>query len=93
MIIGALTIELSIDGAFSLKDKRSVLSSLRDKIGKKFNVSFAEIDDHELWNAACIAVVTVANDQKHVNRVLNKVIEHIEQHRDCVIEDVITEFI
>jgi len=93
MIIGILQIELAIDSAYSLKEKRAVLNRIRDRVRRNFNVSLAEIDDYNLWNRACLAVVIVANEQRHANRVLSKVVELIEAVRECELEDYSMEFL
>ena len=93
MIIGVLTVELSIDQAFSLKDKRSVLTRVCEKVRQKFNVAISEVEENDVWNRAVLGVVTVANQKTFVNRVLSKVIEFMQQSRDCVVEDFTTEFL
>ena len=93
MTIGILTIELDIPWAQSLKDKRMVVNRVRDTVRQKFNVAVAEVDENEVWNRAVIAVVTVSNEQVHCNRVLDKVVDHIEAIRDCNLEDYSMEFL
>ena len=93
MTVGVLTLEIAIDGAFSLKEKRMTVNRIRDRVRQKFNVSIAEVDDNEVWNHACFGVVAIANEQQHVNRVLSKVVEFVKTIRDCDIEDFSTEFI
>ena len=93
MIIGVLTLEVDIDGAFSLKDKRSVVNRIRDRVRNKFNVSVAEVADNEVWNHACIGVVMVSNQQAHANRVLSKVVDLVAVLRDCSLDDYSIEFI
>ncbi len=93
MVIGVLTLELDLAQARSLKDKRAVLNRVKQRVQNKFNVSIAEIDGHELWNYACLGVAAVSNDQRHCNRVLSKIVDHVEQIRDCEIADYATEFL
>jgi len=92
MVIGVMEVDLLIDGAFSLKEKRMTLNRVRDRVRKQFNVSIAEVADQDVWNRACIAVVAVSNDQRHVNSTLSHVIEFIKKIRDCEVEDFSTEF-
>src|SRR3954452_15298172 len=73
--IGVLTLELRIDDSHSLKDKRQVVRSLKERLRHKFNVSVAEIDYQDLWQRAMIAAVTVSPDQKFAESVLQDV-EH-----------------
>ena len=58
--IGVLTLELRLENSHSLKDKRHVVKSLKDRLRHKFNVSVAEIDYQDLWQRALVAAVTVA---------------------------------
>lgn len=93
MVIGVLTLEIDIDGAFSLKEKRMTVNRIRDRVRQTFNVAVAEVDDQDIWNHACIAVVAVSNEQPHVNAVLSKVVNFVERIRDCEIEDFSIEFV
>jgi uncharacterized protein YlxP (DUF503 family) len=87
-----MTLELDIAHAMSLKDKRAVLNRIKDRVRGKFNVSIAEIEDHEIWNTAVLGIVVVSNDQKYCNQVLSKVEEHVEAIKDCEIDEVTTSF-
>ena len=60
-VIAAITLELRIDHAQSLKDKRQVVKSLKDRIRERFNVAVAEIADQDLWQRGVVAAVTVAS--------------------------------
>ena len=91
--IGVLTLEIAIDGAFSLKEKRMTVNRIRARVRSKFNVAIAEVDDLSVWNSACIAVVAVSNEQKHANQMLSKVVEFVKKIRDCEIEDFSIEFV
>ncbi|MCK5804777.1 MAG: DUF503 domain-containing protein [Lentisphaeria bacterium] len=93
MIVGILTLEIDIDGAYSLKEKRMTVNRIRDRVRKTFNVSIAEVDDNEVWNHACMGVVTVSNDQRHANEMLSKVLDFVAKIRDCELEDYTMEFL
>jgi len=71
--IGVLTMELRLEHAHSLKEKRHVLESLKDRLRHKFNVSVAEIDYQDLWQRSVVAAVTVSGDQKFAEKVLSAV--------------------
>lgn len=73
MIVGLLTIELHLPESHSLKSKRSVIKSLKDRIRNKYNVSIAEIDLHDLWQRSVLGAACVANETKIVNQVLEGV--------------------
>jgi uncharacterized protein YlxP (DUF503 family) len=71
--IGVLTLELRLENSHSLKDKRHVVQSLKDRLRGKFNVAVAEIDYQDLWQRAAVAVVTVSSDFAHAEKVLQSV--------------------
>ena len=87
MVVGLLQVELTIPSADSLKAKRMVLRSLKDRIRKNFNVSIAEVDDNDQWQSAVLAVALVSNDKRFANQVLSKVVDFIESSRDLVVDD------
>jgi uncharacterized protein len=60
MPVAKLTIELTIPHAQSLKDRRQVVRSLKDKLRHGFNVGVAELDNAELWNRATLGIVAIS---------------------------------
>ena len=79
MIIGVLTLDIHIQTATSLKEKRMVLKSFKDKIRKKFNVSIAEIDYQDKWQRSKISIVQVGNDYHYIQEI-----PMTEKHRKLV---------
>ena len=71
--IGVLTLELRLENSHSLKDKRHVVQSLKDRLRHKFNVAVAEIDYQDLWQRAVVAAVTVSSDRENAGKVLQSV--------------------
>jgi hypothetical protein len=71
--VGVLTLELRLQNSHSLKEKRHVVQSLKDRLRHKFNVAVAEIDYQDLWQRAAIAAVTVSSDHAHAEKVLQSV--------------------
>jgi uncharacterized protein YlxP (DUF503 family) len=69
VVVGLCTIELFLGDSQSLKDKRQILSSLKDRLRQKFNLSVAEIDAQDLWQKGVLAL---ANDGRYVNQVLDQ---------------------
>lgn len=69
-VIGVLTLELKIDHAHSLKEKRHVVKSLKDRLRHRFNVSVAEIGDQDLHNSAVIAAATVSSSRPFAEQIL-----------------------
>jgi len=79
MPVGLLTLELHIADAQSLKDKRQVLRSLKDKLRHEFNVAVAELDHHDVWQRSVVGVVTLANEEKYVREVLQKALDEADE--------------
>lgn len=73
MPIANLTLELRIEHAQSLKDRRQVVRSLKDKLRASFNVSVAELDGAELWNQATVGVVSVSHSKDYLIGLMEKV--------------------
>ena len=73
--IGVLTLELRIEDAHSLKDKRHVVKGLKDRLRARFNVAVAEIDFEDVWQRALVAAVTVSSSREHAQKVLQAVEE------------------
>jgi uncharacterized protein YlxP (DUF503 family) len=71
--VGVLTLELRMDGAHSLKDKRQTVKSLKDRLRGKFNVAVAEIDYQDLWQRSLVSAVTVSGDHAHAEQTLQLV--------------------
>jgi hypothetical protein len=68
--LGVLTLEIFVEASHSLKDKRHVVKSLKDRLRVRFNVAVAEIDHLDSWQSATIAIATVANDRTRAEQVL-----------------------
>ena len=81
MNVGVCTIRLRLPDNFSLKDKRQVLRSVTSRIRNTFNVSVAEVDDNDLWQAATLGISVVSNDKRHTDEVLSKVVNFITASR------------
>jgi uncharacterized protein YlxP (DUF503 family) len=75
MPVGLLTLELHIPDAQSLKDKRQVVRSLKDRLRRHFNVAVAELEYQDVWSRAIIGVVTLSNAEQHVEESLQLVLE------------------
>jgi uncharacterized protein YlxP (DUF503 family) len=79
MPVGLLTLELYIPDAQSLKDKRQVLRSLKDRLRREFNVAVAELDHHDMWQRSVVGIVTLSNEEKHVAEMLQKVLDRADR--------------
>ena len=76
--VGILTVELHIPDSQSLKSKRRILLSLKDRLKSRFNISVAEIGDLDKWQTATLGICMIANDQKYVEAGLQKILNFIE---------------
>ena len=69
-MIAFLTLELRIEHAQSLKDKRQVVRSLKDRLRAHFNVATAELNPSNLWNSATIGVVSVSDSRDYLDGLM-----------------------
>ena len=72
-LVAVLTLELQIEAAQSLKDRRQVVRSLKDRLRTSFNVSVAELDGAELWNRATLGVVSISNSRDYLDGLMKNV--------------------
>ena len=90
MPIGLLTLEIHIPDAQSLKDKRQVLRSLKDRLRAHYNVAVAELEHQELWQRSRVGVVSISGDGKHLEESLQAIAEESERilGRDLVSREI-----
>jgi uncharacterized protein YlxP (DUF503 family) len=87
IVIALLTLDIHIPHAQSLKDKRMVVRSLKDRLRTKFNVSVSEVDHQELWQRSQLSVVTVGSSETFVHQVLEQAAEEAERLApECTIQ-------
>lgn len=72
-IVGVLTMELRIEHAHSLKEKRHVVKGLKERLQNKFNVSVSEIEDMDLHNSAVLAAAVVSPSRDFASKILEAV--------------------
>ena len=75
-MIAYLTLEIRIEGAHSLKDKRQVVRSVKDGLRNHFNVAVAEIDASEAWQRATIGVVSISDSRDYLDGLMRNVERH-----------------
>lgn len=73
MNVGILVVDINIPLNNSLKGKRMILQSLKQKIRVKFNVSISETDHHDLWQRATLSCAAIGNDKRLINSTLSNV--------------------
>jgi hypothetical protein len=82
------TVELHLPDVGSLKGKRHALKGLKEKLRHRFAVSVAEVDHHDSWQRATIAVACVSGDSRHANEVISKAMDFIEDNVEGYVIDV-----
>jgi uncharacterized protein YlxP (DUF503 family) len=88
MVVASLTWELSLPGCASLKEKRSVIRSLRDRLRTKFNVSVSETGLQDVHTRAELSIALVASDGRLAESILDKADQFVESHGRAVIVGV-----
>ncbi len=78
MNIAVCTVQLYLAGNGSLKGKRSRLKPLLVRLGREFNVSAAEVDQHDLWQSATVALAAVGTDNGYLHGLMEKCVRWIE---------------
>ena len=73
MPVAQLTLELRIEHARSLKDRRQVVRSMKDQLRQGFNVSVAEMDEAVTWQSATIGVVAVSRSRDYLHGLMEEV--------------------
>jgi uncharacterized protein YlxP (DUF503 family) len=82
MAVGVLVLEMHMQSSFSLKEKRFVIKSVKDRLSKKFNVSVAELDYLDKWQRAKIGIATISNSYGHVEESLQKIFTFLDDIDD-----------
>ena len=75
-MIAHLTLEIRIDGARSLKDKRQVVRSIKDGLRAHFNVSVAEVQASDAWQRATLGVVSISESRGYLEGLMRNVERH-----------------
>ena len=88
MIVGVCELEIYIPGCASLKEKRHVLRSLKDRLRQRLNVAVSEAEYHDKWQHATLCVVTVSNDSAVVHTVLSSAKKPLEREHRVELLDV-----
>ena len=81
MNVGVCKVRLRLPENLSLKGKRQVLKSITTRVGSKFNVSVAEVEEQDLWQLATLGICCVSNNKRYTNEVLSKVVDFIVDGR------------
>ena len=93
MPIAKLTVELSVPHAQSLKDRRQVVRSIKDKLRHRFNVSVAELDDASLWNRATLGVVALSGSAAYLAGQMQEIDRTIHRLADSLSAEVLESWV
>jgi len=93
MPIAKLTVEISIPHAQSIKDRRQVVRSIKDKLRHSFNVSVAELDNANLWNRATLGVVALSGSAAYLAGQMQEVDKAIHRLADSLSAEVLESYV
>lgn len=79
MIVGVMTTQLYMQGITSLKEKRSIVKSVIGRLKNRFNISIAEVDHQDNKTCAGLAITTVANDGRFIDRQFDTIIDFMQR--------------
>lgn len=86
MVVGVIKVSLHIPESRSLKGKRQIVRRLIQRMNGRFkNVAVSEVADQDLWQKAVIGVTTVGPDSRLINRILDQILDYIEEFEDLEI--------
>lgn len=80
LVLGHVELRLVVRESYSLKDKRRVLRSLKDRLRNEFNVSVAEVDDQDDRQRATLALAMAGSDRRYVEGALAKAVDLVRSH-------------
>lgn len=87
MVVGILQVELTIDGSQSLKDKRRVVSSIKDRLHREHQVSVAEVASQDDFRVAVLGVAMASSDAVHCRSVMDGIVSKLRDARDCFLNE------
>jgi hypothetical protein len=93
VIVGLITWELHLEACHSLKEKRQIVKSLKDRLHQRYNVSAAETDHHDLWQRAELTAAVVSTERQHAEQVLREADRLVESAPGARIIDTSTSYL
>ncbi|UCF88917.1 MAG: DUF503 domain-containing protein [bacterium] len=93
MVVGVLRLTLYMSESGSLKGKRRILRSIKDRLRSQFNVSVAEVDHQDLWQKAELAIALAAADRDYADKVMQTILGKVESWHLAEVIDVQMEII
>jgi uncharacterized protein len=80
MIVGSLRVRLLLRESRSLKDKRQVVRSIKDRLRNRFNISIAEVEAQDNRQLAVLGMAMVSNEAGHVRKAFEEIVEALRGH-------------
>lgn len=80
MVVGICTIHIHLPLSHSLKDKRRIVRSLKDRLRGRHNISLAEVDCQDLWQRAALGIAAVADGRRPLERLFEIIRADVEMH-------------
>ena len=93
MIIGVVKLLIFIPSSNSLKEKRMVLRPLKNRLRNNFNISVAEIDNHDKWQKSTLALATIGTEKASLNSLISNIINYLENNKQIQLLDYEMEMI
>ncbi len=87
MVVGIVRVELFVPGAQSLKDKRQVVRSIKERLRERVHASVAEVDHQELWQRAALGIAVVGADGGQVREMLQSARRLVDQYLQAQVLD------
>ena len=86
-IVGVLTVQVSVFDAMTLKDKRRVIKSLKDRLQNMYNISVAEVGHNDSIRTAILSIAMVANESRFVDSALSKIVDFVRNNSQLSLVD------
>lgn len=93
MTVGILKIIYHLPYSQTLKEKRQKLTSIKQKLRKKFNISISEIDYKDLWQKSLIGISMISEAQNFIDKIFNKIIEEFKHFNNGYIANYNIEYL
>jgi uncharacterized protein YlxP (DUF503 family) len=80
MIVGALRVRLLLRESRSLKDKRQVVRSIKDRLRNRYNISVAEVEAQDKRQLAVLGMAMVSNETRHIRTTFDEIVRALRSH-------------
>jgi uncharacterized protein YlxP (DUF503 family) len=92
-VVGLMHLHLHVSQARTLKEKRRIVKSFKDRIGSRYNVSVAEVGGQETHRRVTLAIAMVGNERSYVEGALQQIWNQAATHRDMILSDQTIEWL